>query len=154
MSDRLAMVLGGAEALSGRLWLEASTRAAAQPRRSSMLGRGHERVRGALACLRRVARVCGPQYVAIHLRDPKFREAHEFRKLVRTNIETKVFEKTKHFENRFTAPVPFLVELFDLAKLSVANPCKSFAWKRATRTQKRASLLWFHAKDSHGSRKA
>ena len=101
VSDRLAMVLGGAEALSGRLWLEASTRAAAQPRRSSMLGRGHERVRGALACLRRVARVCGPQYVAIHLRDPKFREAHEFRKLVRTNIETKVFEKTKHFENRW-----------------------------------------------------
>ena len=27
------------------------------------------------------------RYVAIHLRDPKFREAHEFRKLVRPNIE-------------------------------------------------------------------
>ena len=54
------------------------------------------------ACLGELSEVCGLQYVAIHLRDPKFREAHEFRKLVRTNIETKVFEKTKHFENRWT----------------------------------------------------
>ena len=42
--------------------------------------------------------------------------------------------------HKFTGPVPFLVELFDLAELSVANPCKSFAWKRATRTQKCASF--------------
>ena len=49
--------------------------------------------------------------------------------------KTDVGERSNEVLCKFTGPVPFLVELFDLAKLSFANPCKSFAWKRATRTQ-------------------
>ena len=44
---------------------------------------------------------------------------------------------------------------FRLGKVKLCESAQVFfAWKLATRTQKRASLLWFHAKDSHGSRKA
>ena len=44
-------------------------------------------------------------------------------------LNLKKFVRNGHrCQGRFTERVPFLVELFDLAKLSFANPCKSFAW--------------------------